>query len=234
MRPTDNDPKGNDPVDRDPTNEEIVDYLKRGLVMRMHFCPLIGKKVGKKLTTFQFRTEFQGAEYRFEGMWLDGAGTKVLAGMINKEYARAKALASLLDDKCFPGVEAWVVACRNVLGDNIDTFPLAGVIFVEGQWNSVIGPPKTKRKFSLTSVDELLDALEDERLAKECVEPVYEPVAPPADKADGKQPASPADDKTDDKHLDPTDEQLDNSQVSLQYMQFFCEQHQPKLQTVSS
>jgi len=141
MRPTDNDPKGNDPIDRDPTNEEIVDHLQRGLVMRMHFCPLIGKRVGKKLTTFEFRTKFDGAEYRFEGMWLDGTGTKVLAGLINKEYSRGKAISSLIDDKCFPSVEAWVVACRNALGDNIDTFPLAGCIFVDGQ-----------------CVDELIDA----------------------------------------------------------------------------
>jgi len=206
MRPTDNDPKGNDPIDRDPTNEEIVDHLQRGLVMRMHFCPLIGKRVGKKLTTFEFRTKFDGAEYRFEGMWLDGTETKVLAGLINKEYSRGKAISSLIDDKCFPSVEAWVVACRNALGDNIDTFPLAGCIFVDGQ-----------------CVDELIDAADAAAAALA------------AEKTEDQEPAA------DDNESDPTDEQPADSQVSLQYMHFFCEQKQPtllqqhrKLQTVSS
>jgi hypothetical protein len=167
MRPTDNDPKGNDPIDRNPTNEEIVAHLQRGLVMRMHFCPLIGKKVGKKMTTFELRTNFQDAEHRFEGMWLDGTGTKVLAGSINKEHSRAKALASLIEDKCFPSVEAWVVACRNALGDNIDKVSLAGSIFVEGK-----------------CVDELLDALEDKRFAEVFVEPV---ASPAEDKTDEKE-----------------------------------------------
>jgi hypothetical protein len=118
---------------KDPSNEEIVDYLQRGLVMRMRECPVLKRKVGKKLTTFELRTNFLGADYRFEGMWLDGTGTKVLAGATNKEYCRANALASLLDDKCFAGVEAWAVACRNALGDNVDNISLAGSIFVDGQ-----------------------------------------------------------------------------------------------------
>jgi hypothetical protein len=208
MPSTDNNPKINDHIDRDPTNEEIVDHLKRGLVMRI--CPILDKRIGQHLTTFEFRTNFEGAQYHFDGTWLDGTGTKVLAGATNKEYTRAKALASLLDDKCFPSVEAWVVACRNALGDNIDTFPLAGAIFVEGQ-----------------CVDELLDARED----KVSVEPVQEPVALFADdKTDGKQPASPADDKERDK----SDKRLEDAQVSQQYLLFFCEQHQPKMQAVSS
>jgi hypothetical protein len=140
MPPTDNDPKGK-------TNPEIVDYLTRGRVMRK--CPIVDRRIGLQLTNFEFRTNFQDAEYHFEGMWLDGTGTKVLAGLINKEFTRAKALASLLDDKCFPSVEAWVVACRNALGDNIDTFPLAGCIFVQGQ-----------------CVDELIDAAADAAAAK--------------------------------------------------------------------
>ena len=124
MSPTDNEPKRK-------TNPEIVDFLKRGLVLRK--CPILDKRIGQMLTTFELRTNFQGADYHFDGMWLDGTGTKVLAGATNQEYSRAKALASLLDDKCFASVEAWVVACRNALGDNIDTFPLAGCIFLDGQ-----------------------------------------------------------------------------------------------------
>jgi len=161
MPPTDNDPK-------DPTNEEIVHYLQRGLVMRMRECPILKMKIGKQCTNFKFRTKFRDSQYIFEGMWLDG---KVLAVARKREYARAKAIASLIDDKCFPSVEAWAVACRNALGDNIDTFPLAGSIFVDGQ-----------------CVDELLNAEKDERFAGVLV------VASPAeDKTDDKQPASPVD-----------------------------------------
>ena len=40
------------------------------------------------------------------------------------------------------------------------------------------------------------------------------------DKTDGKQPASPAEDKV--------------NHESEKFIHFFCEQHQPKLQTVSS
>ena len=193
MRPTDNDHKGNDPIDRDPTNEEIVDYLQRGLVMHMHKCPVLERTIGKRLTTFQYRTKFQGAEYYFEGMWLDGTGKKVLAGMTNKEYVRAKALASLLDDKCFASVVHWAVAIRNALGDNIDEVSLAGSIFVDGQ-----------------CVDELLDAEEDKRFAGVFVEPV---ASPAEDKTDGKQPASPA---------DKTDFQVDPRYKEM-FLYFFCQ-----------
>ena len=122
MPPTDNDPKHK-------KNQEIVGYLQHA---GMRECPIINKKVVKPLI-FELRTTFQDTEYIFEGMWLDGTGTKVLAGSPNKAPARANAIASLIDDKCFPGVEAWVVACRNALGDNIDKFTLAGCIFVDGQ-----------------------------------------------------------------------------------------------------
>ena len=188
MPRTENDPK-------DPSNEEIVDYLQRGLVMRMRFCPVIGKMIGKKMTTFELRTNFLGADYRFEGMWLDGTGKKVLAAETNKEYCRAKALASLLDDKVFDGLEAWAVACRNALGDNVDNISLAGSIFVDGQ-----------------CVDDLLDKAES--LPEVVVERVVvQPVASPAeDKTDGKLPASPVD----------TTAQVDPRYAAL-YLHFFCE-----------
>lgn len=160
MPRTDDDPK-------DPSNEEIVDYLQRGLVMRMRECPVLKRKVGKKLTTFELRTNFLGADYRFEGMWLDGTGTKVLAGATNKEYCRAKALASLLDDKCFAGVEAWAVACRNALGDNVDNISLAGSIFVDGQCVDDLlvvaspGEDKTDDKQPASPVDKTDDQVDD-------------------------------------------------------------------------
>ena len=155
MRPTDNDPKGNDPVDRDPTNAEIVHYLQRD---SMHFCPVIGKKVGKNLTKFEFRTDFKGMLHCFEGTFLDMKNYKVLCTTTADDfdkYPRAKALKSLLEDVCFPSVEAFAVSCRNAMGDNTETFDLAGCIFIDNQ-----------------CVDDIIDALdakatEEDELAAE-------------------------------------------------------------------
>ena len=135
MRPTDNDPKGNDPVDRNPTNEEIVHYLQRG---SMRFCPLLLRHVGKPTFEFELRTNFfQGMMHHFKAMFVDLSPTsKVLCTTSAEEfdkYPRANALKSLLLNKCFHSVEAFTVACRNALGDNIEAFDLAGCIFVEGQ-----------------------------------------------------------------------------------------------------
>ena len=156
MRPTDNDPKGNDPVDRDPTNEEIVAYLQRG---SMHFCKVLQRNIGKPCPVFEFRTDFfQGMQHHFQAMFVDMKDYKVLCTTTADEfdkYPRAHALKSLLHGKCFPSVEAFAVACRNALGDNIETFDLAGYIFVDGK-----------------CVDEIIDALdakahEEKELAKE-------------------------------------------------------------------
>jgi len=144
MRPTDNDPKGNDPVDRDPTNEEIVHYLQRG---SKRFCPTLQRHVGAPFE-FELRTNFfQGMMHHFKAMFVDLTPTsKVLCTTSAEEfdkYPRANALKSLLLDKCFPSVEAFSVACRNALGDNIQAFDLAGNIFVNDQ-----------------CVDEAIDALD--------------------------------------------------------------------------
>jgi hypothetical protein len=183
MRPTDNDPKGNDPIDRNPTNEEIVAYMH---VHGMHFCPVLRQTVGKKVTKFEFRTEFKGTLHCFEGTFLDGSASSKVLGTTPKEqfqkYARAKALEALLDDVCFPTVEAFAISCRNALGDNIDEVSLAGAIFVEGK-----------------CVDELLDALEDKRFAEVFVEPV----------------ASPAEVKTDDKEL-TTEDKTDTKNLAIE------------------
>ena len=152
MRPTDNDPKGNDPVDRDPTNEEIVAYLQRG---DMHFCPVLRRHVGGTFK-FEFRSDFfQGMQHHFQAMFVDMKDYKVLCTTTADEfdkYPRAHALKSLLHGKCFPSVEAFAVACRNALGDNIETFDLAGYIFVDGK-----------------CVDELIDAA-DAALATKATE----------------------------------------------------------------
>ena len=163
MPPTDNDPKDKDPVDSDPTNEEIVGYLQRG---SMHFCPVLRRHVG---TTFKF--EFRTDSHHFEGTFVDlTQKSKVLCTTTEEtfdKYPRAKALKSLLFDQCFPDVEAFAVACRNALGDNIETFDLAGCIFVDDK-----------------CVDEILDALEDKRFAKVLQEP---PLSPAEDKPVDKE-----------------------------------------------
>ena len=127
-------PTDNDPVNTDPTNEEIVGYLQRG---SMHFCPVLRRHVGTTFT-FEFRTDyFQGMTHHFEGTFVDlTQKSKVLCTTTEEtfdKYPRAKALKSLLFDQCFPNVEAFAVACRNALGDNIETFDLAGSIFVDGE-----------------------------------------------------------------------------------------------------
>ena len=160
MPPTDNDPKGNDPVDRDPTNEEIVAYLQRD---SMHFCKVIHKNIGKPPSRFEFRTDFfQGMPHHFQAMFVDMKDYKVLCTTTEEtfdKYPRAKALKSLLFDQCFPNVEAFAVACRNALGDNIETFGLAGYIFVDGECvTKVLGAldaKATEEKELATEVKEL-------------------------------------------------------------------------------
>ena len=222
-------------TDKNPkpkTNEEIEAYMRKAVAGTRPTKPCTDGMLERRLShtkPFEFRTNFQDTEHIFQAMFLDGAGRKVLAASPNEAPARAKAIASLIDDKCFPSVEAWVVACRNALGDDIDSFVLAGAIFVDGE-----------------CVDELLDFL------------LNAPASPAEDKTDSKAPASPVEvktektDKTDDKEVvevvssadeksdeepEPTDEQIATAKV--QYIKFFCEceqhhEHHAILQTVSS
>ena len=136
------------PTDSDPTNEEIVAYLQRG---SMHFCPVLRRHVGTTFK-FEFRTDyFQGMTHHFEGTFVDlTQKSKVLCTTTEEtfdKYPRAKALKSLLEDVCFPSVEAFAVSCRNAMGDNIETFDLARCIFVDDQ-----------------CVDELIDAPEEKAI----------------------------------------------------------------------
>ena len=148
------------PTDNDPTNEEIVAYLQRG---SMHFCPVLRRHVGTTFK-FEFRTDyFQGMTHHFEGTFVDlTQKSKVLCTTTEEtfdKYPRAKALKSLLFDQCFPNVEAFAVACRNALGDNIETFGLAGYIFVDGECvTKVLGAldaKVTEEKELATEVKEL-------------------------------------------------------------------------------
>jgi len=200
-----------DPKPKPKTNDEIEAYLKSAAAgtrpTKACTPAMLERRVGKNVT-FEFRTKTGTEDYHFQAMWLDGyTGTKVQAASPNKAPARAKAIASLIDDKSFPSVEAWVVACRNALGENLDTSPLAGAIFVDGE-----------------CVDDLLDALLNEPASP------AEDASPADDKPDDKEPASPAEDKTDDKEIAHTQVQLKYAKM---FMQFFCE-HQAQEQTVDA
>ena len=231
MRPTDNDPKGNDPVNRDPTNEEITAYLQRG---SMHFCKVLQRNIGKPAPFFEFRTDFfQGMLHHFQAMFVDMKEYKVLCTTTADEfdkYPRANALKSLLHGKCFASVVEWAVACRNAMGDNIETFDLAGCIFVDDQ-----------------CVDEIIDALdakatEEKELAKELDTEVKELTAKvKALEAKLKHyvelihailtelaTAQIEKDKTQDEKLKDL---VCSEEVAQVFWQFFCE-HQP-MQTVS-
>ena len=170
MRPTDNDPKGNDPIDRDPTNEEIVQFLRR---TSLHFAFLKEKATmdqSLNFHQFEFRTEIKGVPHIFEAQFTDLATFKVTVTSTLEAlavYPKGKALKSLLYCVCFPDVETFAIGCRNAAGDNTETVDLARSIFVNGK-----------------CVDEFLDAIEDKRFAKIFVE---ENPLPPEDKTDDKE-----------------------------------------------
>jgi hypothetical protein len=171
----DNDPKGNDPIYRDPTNEEIVHYLRDTC---LHFSCYGDKATMDKMYhfyQFDFRTHVGETLCVIEAQFVDLATWRVAVTSTKEalvQYPRGNALASLLCGQVFPDVPAFAVACRNALGDNIETFDLAGSIFVNGK-----------------CVDEAIDALDDERFAKTVPEPTN-------DKTDVKDLASSVDDKT--------------------------------------
>jgi hypothetical protein len=82
--------------------------------------------------TFQYRTSLAGQVLVFEGTFLDRAHYQVLSNTpaeVLRTYPRGKALVSLIHDRCFPGVEAFAVACQNALGDDVDSVLLAGKLF---------------------------------------------------------------------------------------------------------
>jgi hypothetical protein len=143
--PKDNDPKGNEPVYRAPTNAEIAGYLRQ---MSLHFAmfkPFMDESF--RFHQFEFRTDVGGTPHIFEAQFTDLANFKVYVTSSEETLAknhRGNACKSLLYDRCFRDVEAFAVACRNALGDDLDSVPLAGSIFVNGK-----------------CVDELLEVLQD-------------------------------------------------------------------------
>ena len=135
---------------RTPTNADIARCLQR---MSMHFCKFKSTDKKFKVTTFEFRTEFGGTLHHFEAQFVDLKDFEVLCTTTKDafaKYERGNALTSLLYDSCFSDVEAFAVACRNALGDNLETLPLAGSIFVNGQ-----------------CVDEILSDLEEQETSTE-------------------------------------------------------------------
>lgn len=158
MRPMDNDPKGNDPIYRDPTNEEIVHYLRDTC---LHFSCYGDKATMDKMYhfyQFDFRTHVGETLCVIEAQFVDLATWRVAVTSSKEklaQYPRGNALASLLCGQVFPDVPAFAVACRNALGDDLETFPLTGCIFT----NQIC-------------VDSILEVLEDKRFATVFVEPL--------------------------------------------------------------
>ena len=117
-----------------PTNADIVRYLHR---VSMHFA-MFKPTMDQSLSfhQFEFRTDVGGTPHVFEAKFVDLKDFEVLCTTTKDafaKYERGNALTSLLYDSCFSDVEAFAVACRNALGDNLETLPLAGSIFVNGQ-----------------------------------------------------------------------------------------------------
>ena len=144
-KPTNADNDHNDPAVMKPTNEEIVRYLHR---VSMHFA-MFKPTMDQSLSfhQFEFHTDVGGTPHVFEAQFENLATFNVMVTSTEESlttYPRGNALKSLLFRQSFRDVEAFAVACRNALGDNLETFDLAGSIFVNGQ-----------------CVDELLSVLEE-------------------------------------------------------------------------
>jgi hypothetical protein len=162
----DNDPKGNDPVGRDPTNAEIVGYLRH---VSLHFAFFKGKDTMDQIFSFhqfEFHTEVGGTPHVFEAQFENLATFKVMVTSTEEDlakYPRGNALKSLLFGKSFRDVEVFAVACLNAIGFNIETFDLAGSIFVNDkcidELLSVLEAKATEEKEIATEVQKLKDKM---------------------------------------------------------------------------
>ena len=147
-----------------PTNADIVRYLHR---VSMHFSmakPTMDQSLS--FHQFEFHTNFGGTPHVFEAQFENLATFKVMVTSTKEDLARypkGNALKSLLFRQSFPDVEAFAVACRNALGDNIETFPLAGSIFVNGkcvdELVSVLEEKANEEKELATEVQKLKDKM---------------------------------------------------------------------------
>jgi len=147
-----------------PTNADIVRYLHR---VSMHFAmfkPIMDQSLS--FHQFEFRTEVGGTPHIFEAQFENLATFNVMVTSTKETlatYPRGNALKSLLFRQPFPDVEAFAVACRNALGDNIQTFPLAGSIFVNGkcvdELLSVLEEKANEEKELATEVQKLKDKM---------------------------------------------------------------------------
>ena len=107
---------------------------------------------------FDFRTHVGATLCVIEAQFVDLATWRVAVTSSKEklaQYPRGNALASLLCGQVFPDVPAFAVACRNALGDDVETFSLTGCIFT----NQIC-------------VDSILEVLENKRFATVFVEPL--------------------------------------------------------------
>lgn len=103
----------------------FIDLANTDLVLELH------AGAWKDKSTFSYTTRHAGQDLRFEGAFVDRADYRVLCSTAPADlraYPRGKALVSLLSERTFAGVEAFVIAVENALGADVDTVALAGKI----------------------------------------------------------------------------------------------------------
>lgn len=103
----------------------FIDLANTELVLELHAGAWTDKR------TFTYSTSHAGQDLRFEGAFVELADYRVLCSTAPADlraYPRGKALVSLLADRTFAGVEAFVIAVENALGEDVDTVALAGKI----------------------------------------------------------------------------------------------------------
>lgn len=101
----------------DPANTELLLALYAG--------------AWKDKSTFTYSTFYAAQLLRFEATFVDRSDYKVVCSTppgVLLALPRGKAFFSLLADRTFAGVEAFVVAVENALGGDVDTVTLAGKI----------------------------------------------------------------------------------------------------------
>lgn len=92
---------------------------------------------GKELPAMHYYTEWEDMEYVFQWTWVDFSGRFEVLSCTPVEvldtYPRCYALKSLLHNRVFKNLNEFTAACRNALGDNVESAPLVDSISVGGR-----------------------------------------------------------------------------------------------------
>lgn len=114
----------------------ILRYLKRQTMQYF--------RDGKELPAMHYYTECEDMECVFQWTWVDLSGRFEVLSCTPVEvldtYPRNHALKSLLHNRVFKNLYEFTAACRNALGDNVESTPLVDSISVDGRivnWREV-------------------------------------------------------------------------------------------------